>query len=104
MYSLLCGVLFLLFKEFFLLLAALGVCCSLWDLLLHSAGFSLVVTCELSCPMTCEILLTQPGIELVSRVFPDFLVCLFSVLESNPEYYMAFSVPTFKLSFGQLKV
>ena len=88
MYSLLCRVL-LLFKKFFcLLLAALGVCCSLWELLLHSAGFSLVMVCGLRCPMACEILVTQPGIELVSRIFLDFLVCLFSVLELNPEHLL----------------
>ena len=41
---------------FIYFLAALGLSCGTWDLLLQCAGFSLVVERRLSCPSACGIL------------------------------------------------
>ena len=45
---------------------ASGLSCGMRDLQLWHVCFSLVVVCELSCPVACGILVPRPGIEPVS--------------------------------------
>ena len=52
---------FQIFKNIYL--ATSGLSCSTWDLLLRHAG-SVVMLYGLSCPVACEILVPQPGVEL----------------------------------------
>ena len=49
-------------KNIFIYLAALGLTCSTWDLLLQYAG-SVVVPHWFSCPAACGILVCQSGME-----------------------------------------
>ena len=83
----------------YLLVAALGLSCSLqdlhcriWDPLLWPKGFSLVVALGLSCPVACAILVPQPGIEPVSAALESgFLTSGPPVKSPVSPYFLSFS-------------